>query len=62
MKDETLLVTEADGFIVPYLIEILCSKGHQFRILSQYNSYSKWVWMEDVKCKYKVRPIQPTLR
>ncbi|GAA5132091.1 NAD-dependent 4,6-dehydratase LegB [Thalassotalea piscium] len=51
-KEQTVLVTGADGFIGSHLVELLLSQGYKVRALAQYNSFNHWGWLEDVEaCK-----------
>lgn len=47
--DRKLLVTGGDGFIGSHLVEALVSAGNRVRALAQYNSFSNWGWLEDVR-------------
>ncbi len=46
MDDKPILVTGADGFIGSHLVDLLLSRGHRVRALSQYNSFNYWGWLE----------------
>ena len=50
-KNNTVLVTGADGFIGSHLVEMLHSKGFVIKALAQYNSFNSWGWLEDISCK-----------
>lgn len=43
------LVTGADGFIGSHLTEALLKEGLRVKALAQYNSFSYWGWLEDIK-------------
>lgn len=43
-----ILVTGADGFIGSHLTEMLLSRGHKVKALSQYNSFNYWGWLDDI--------------
>ena len=51
LKNKTVLVTGADGFIGSHLTERLVREGAKVKALSQYNSFNNWGWLEDVDCK-----------
>ena len=48
LKNKTILVTGADGFIGSHLTEMLLGMGCSVRALSQYNSFNYWGWLDDV--------------
>jgi NAD dependent epimerase/dehydratase len=50
LKDKTILITGADGFIGSHLTEMLVQKGAIIKALSQYNSFNNWGWLEKVNC------------
>ena len=54
LKDKTVLVTGADGFIGSHLTERLVKEGAKVKALSQYNSFNNWGWLEDVDCKQDI--------
>ncbi|HTT25192.1 MAG TPA: SDR family NAD(P)-dependent oxidoreductase [Candidatus Sulfotelmatobacter sp.] len=45
-----VLVTGADGFIGSHLAEQLVAGGAKVRVLSQYNSFNDWGWLEQLPC------------
>ena len=62
MNKVNVLVTGADGFIGSHLVEMLSSKGHNVRALSQYNSFNNWGWLEDINCKDKIEILTGDIR
>jgi NAD dependent epimerase/dehydratase len=52
--NKRVLVTGADGFIGSHLTEMLVKEGAKVRVLSQYNSFNNWGWLEDVNCLEEV--------
>ncbi len=54
LKNKTVLVTGADGFIGSHLTERLVKEGAKVKALSQYNSFNNWGWLEDVDCKNEI--------
>ena len=50
LKHKKILITGADGFIGSHLAEILVKEGSQVKALSQYNSFNRWGWLEDLDC------------
>lgn len=41
-----VFITGADGFIGSHLTELLVKSGYDVRVLVQYNSFSKWGWID----------------
>ncbi len=54
LRDKTVLVTGADGFMGSHLTEMLVREGCKVRALSLYNSFNFWGWLEDVDCKEEI--------
>ena len=42
LKNKTVLVTGADGFIGSHLTEKLVKEGAKVKALAQYNSFNNW--------------------
>ncbi len=57
LKNKSVLVTGADGFIGSHLVEELVPLCGKVRALSLYNSFNNWGWLEDVHCKNDVEVI-----
>ena len=47
IAERRVLVTGADGFIGSHLAEMLVQNGARVTVLSQYNSFNFWGWLED---------------
>jgi len=47
LKNKTVLVTGADGFIGAHLTEALVKEGAKVKALSYYNSFNTRGWLED---------------
>jgi NAD dependent epimerase/dehydratase len=62
MKNKTVLVTGADGFIGSHLVEMLVNRGYKVKALAIYNSFNHWGWLEDINCKNKVEIICGDIR
>jgi NAD dependent epimerase/dehydratase len=62
MKNKTVLVTGADGFIGSHLVEMLVNRGYKVKALAQYNSFNHWGWLEDISCKAQVEIICGDIR
>ena len=57
-----ILVTGADGFIGSHLVEMLVSKGHKVKALSQYNSLNNFGCLENINCKKKIEIFTGDIR
>lgn len=57
LKNKTVLITGADGFIGSHLTERLVKEGAKVKALSQYNSFNNWGWLEDVDCKNDIEVL-----
>ena len=55
MSDKVVLITGADGFIGSHLVEMLVTNGYNVRALSQYNSFNKWGWLEEINCRDQIK-------
>lgn len=49
LKNKSVLITGADGFIGSHLTAMLSGMGCRVRALSQYNSFNYWGWLEDIE-------------
>lgn len=61
-KQESILVTGADGFIGSHLTELLVKEGYNVKALSQYNSFNYWGWLEDVPCRNEIEVLSGDVR
>lgn len=61
-KQQTVLVTGADGFIGSHLVEYLHAEGYQVRALVQYNAFNRWGWLEEAACKHQVEIFSGDVR
>lgn len=61
-KQESVLVTGADGFIGSHLTELLVKQGYKVKALSQYNSFNYWGWLEDVECRNEIEVLNGDVR
>ena len=62
LKDKSVLITGADGFIGSHLTERLVKEGARVKALSQYNSFNNWGWLEDVECKNDIEILSGDVR
>jgi NAD dependent epimerase/dehydratase len=61
-KQESVLVTGADGFIGSHLTELLVKHGYRVKALSQYNSFNYWGWLEDIECINEIEVLNGDVR
>jgi nucleoside-diphosphate-sugar epimerase len=61
-KNETVLITGADGFIGSHLTELLFKQGFAVKALSQYNSFNNWGWLEDINCRNEIEVLNGDVR
>ncbi len=62
MKQETVLITGADGFIGSHLTEMLLEKDRKVKALSLYNSFNYWGWLEDIPKNKNLEIISGDIR
>ncbi|UKN01565.1 NAD-dependent 4,6-dehydratase LegB [Paracrocinitomix mangrovi] len=62
LKNKTVLVTGADGFIGSHLTEMLVKEGAKVKALSQYNSFNNWGWLETVGCLDQIEVLSGDIR
>jgi len=48
MKNSTILVTGADGFIGSHLVETLIEKGYRVKAFVYYNSFNSYGWLDSL--------------
>lgn len=57
LVNKKILVTGADGFIGSHLTEMLVKQGAQVKVLSLYNSFNDWGWLENTNCLDQVEVV-----
>ncbi len=62
MKNKSILVTGADGFIGSHLTEYLVKQGAKVKALSYYNSLNYWGWLEDIDCLNDIEVLTGDVR
>ncbi len=62
LKNKTVLVTGADGFIGSHLVQSLLEKGCKVRALSFYNSFNFWGWLEDIPANPNLEIVTGDIR
>ena len=62
MKNKTILITGADGFIGSHLTEMLAKHGNRVKVLSYYNSFNYWGWLENINCLNEIDVLTGDVR
>jgi NAD dependent epimerase/dehydratase len=62
IKNKTVLITGADGFIGSHLTEALVKEGAKVKALSYYNSFNNWGWLEDIDCLSEIEILTGDIR
>ena len=62
MKNKSVLITGADGFIGSHLAEALVHEGARVKALAQYNSFNYWGWLEDLNCVSDIEVLTGDVR
>ncbi len=62
VRNAQVLVTGADGFIGSHLAEQLVAAGAGVRVLSQYNSFNDWGWLEQIGCLKQIEVVTGDVR
>jgi len=62
MKNKTILITGADGFIGSHLTEMLVKHGNRVKALSYYNSFNYWGWLENINCLNEIDVLTGDVR
>lgn len=62
MKNKSILITGADGFIGSHLTEYLVKQGAKVKALSYYNSFNYWGWLEDTDCLNDIEVLTGDVR
>jgi NAD dependent epimerase/dehydratase len=62
LKNKSIFVTGADGFIGSHLTETLLKQGYKVKALSQYNSFNYWGWLEDIPANENLEIVSGDVR
>ena len=57
LKDKTILITGADGFIGSHLVEGLLDEGCRVKAFVYYNSFNSWGWLDSLPAE-KLKTIE----
>ncbi|MBM3436246.1 MAG: SDR family NAD(P)-dependent oxidoreductase [Bacteroidetes bacterium] len=59
---KNVLITGADGFIGSHLTELLIEKGYNVKVLSYYNSFNSWGWLEEIPVNKNLKIVTGDVR
>ncbi len=62
IRNKSVLITGADGFIGSHLTEIVARQAKHVRALALYNSLNSWGWLDDATCLKDVEVITGDVR
>jgi len=62
LMGKRVLVTGADGFIGSHLTEMLVKEAACVKVLSYYNSFNFWGWIEDMNCMNDIEVVTGDIR
>lgn len=62
LKNKTVLITGADGFIGSHLTELLLKTTKKVKALSIYNSFNNWGWLESIDNLHEVEVFTGDVR
>jgi NAD dependent epimerase/dehydratase len=62
VRNTSVLVTGADGFIGSHLAEQLVAAGARVRALCLYNSFNDWGWLEESNCLKQIEVVTGDVR
>jgi NAD dependent epimerase/dehydratase len=62
LRNKSVFVTGADGFIGSHLVEMLVQNGAKVKALALYNSFNYWGWLEDVSCLKDIEVVTGDVR
>jgi NAD dependent epimerase/dehydratase len=57
LRDKRILITGADGFIGSHLAELVTREAAHVRVLSRYNSFNDWGWLEGLPCLSEIEVV-----
>lgn len=62
LRNKSILITGADGFIGSHLAELAVSQARRVRALALYNSFNSWGWLDDVTCLKDIEVVTGDVR
>ena len=62
LRNKSILITGADGFIGSHLAEMAGREARRVRALALYNSFNHWGWLEDAPCLKDIEVVSGDVR
>ena len=62
LRNKSILITGADGFIGSHLTEMAVRQARRVRALALYNSFNTWGWLDHVSCLEDIEVVTGDVR